>query len=364
MNFPLSYTAVLKRIEEIDPIAYTTSRNFIDGSVTYLSPYISRGLISTKQVMESVIEKGYEPEKIERFLQELAWRDYWQYLWLEHGTDINQDLKRPQEQAKNTGIPKALLDASTGIFSIDQSIEEFYNTGYLHNHLRMYIASISTNIAQCKWLEPAKWMYYHLLDGDWASNALSWQWVCGANSSKKYYANQENINKYTKSDQQKSFLDVSYDELPRLSAPSSLEEIVKIDLQTPLPKTEAIKIDAGKDTLLYTYYNIDPLWKKDEDVNRVLILEPSVFNSYPVSEKCIAFVLALAKENIKNVQIFVGEFSELEKEYQTTYYFKEHALNKHFKGIESPKTFLVSGITGQHNSFFSYWKQVKKQLIP
>jgi deoxyribodipyrimidine photo-lyase len=60
----------------------------------------------------------------------------------------------------------------------------------------MYIASLACNVAQSQWRIPAKWMYYHLLDADWASNALSWQWVAGTNSNKKYFANQNNINKY------------------------------------------------------------------------------------------------------------------------------------------------------------------------
>ena len=71
----------------------------------------------------------------------------------------------------------------------------------------MYIASIVCNIAKSHWKLPSKWFYYYLLDGDLASNNLSWQWVCGANSSKKYYANQENINKFCFTKQKNTFLD-------------------------------------------------------------------------------------------------------------------------------------------------------------
>ena len=83
----------------------------------------------------------------------------------------------------------------------------------MHNHLRMYTAAICCNIGQYHWLQPAKWMYYHLLDGDWGSNALSWQWVAGTNSHKKYIANQENINKYCFTKDENTFLDKSYAEL-------------------------------------------------------------------------------------------------------------------------------------------------------
>ncbi|MFN5422375.1 MAG: deoxyribodipyrimidine photolyase, partial [bacterium] len=68
MNFPTQYSDILDRLDEIDPIAYGRSRNFIDGAVTYLSPYISRGVISTRQIMQHVMKKGYKPYQIEKFL--------------------------------------------------------------------------------------------------------------------------------------------------------------------------------------------------------------------------------------------------------------------------------------------------------
>ena len=83
----------------------------------------------------------------------------------------------------------------------------------------MYIASLVTNIAKTAWLKPAKWMYYHLLDGDWGSNALSWQWVAGTNSNRKYYMNQDNINKYTKTNQKNTIIDTSYDSIINLNQP-------------------------------------------------------------------------------------------------------------------------------------------------
>jgi deoxyribodipyrimidine photo-lyase len=71
-NFPTSYEKILERIHHINPTQYGKTRNFINGAVTYLSPYISRGVISVKQVMESVLQKGYKPYQVIKFLQELA----------------------------------------------------------------------------------------------------------------------------------------------------------------------------------------------------------------------------------------------------------------------------------------------------
>ncbi|MDX1409150.1 MAG: FAD-binding domain-containing protein, partial [Saprospiraceae bacterium] len=196
MSFPARYEDIVARIDHIDPVAYGRTRNYLDGAVTRLSPYISRGVISTRQVMNRVLDRGYNPARIEKFLQELAWRDYWQQVWVALGEGINYDLRRPQEQVEHWVMPKAVAEAATGIDAVDAGIRELYDTGYMHNHLRMYLAAITCNIGRSHWRTPAQWMYYHLLDGDWASNALSWQWVAGTNSRRKYIANQDNINKF------------------------------------------------------------------------------------------------------------------------------------------------------------------------
>ena len=86
VDFPASYQQIIERINRINPIQYSKTRNFINGAVTYLSPYISRGVISVKQVMDAVLQKGYKPYQIEKFLQELAWREYFQRIW-QHTAD-------------------------------------------------------------------------------------------------------------------------------------------------------------------------------------------------------------------------------------------------------------------------------------
>ncbi len=166
------------------PAQYGRTRNFLDGAVTYLSPYISRGVLSTRKVLNSVLRREIDPSRMQKFIQELAWRDYWQQIWKVKGEAINDDLKRPQPDVRNQEMPEALLNANSGIEAIDLAIRSLYDTGYMHNHIRMYVAAIACNIGGSHWKVPAQWMYYHLLDGDWASNALSWQWVAGSNASK------------------------------------------------------------------------------------------------------------------------------------------------------------------------------------
>ena len=260
-------------------------------------------------------------------------------------------------------MPKAILEAATGINAIDSAIQEFYKTGYLHNHLRMYIAAISCNIGRSHWKTPAKWMYYHLLDADWASNALSWQWVAGANANKKYVANQENINTYCFTNQKDTFLDIPYEAFSDMAVPEVLKQTSPFVLKTPLPNKGPIKIAQNLPNCIYTMYNLDPLWKEDISANRILLLEPSCFDKYPVSQKTLDFILDLAHQNIPNIQIYVGEFSSLQQQYGlTNLFFKEHPLNKHYKGTQDPRDWMFD-VKGYFPSFFGYWKKCKKQII-
>jgi deoxyribodipyrimidine photo-lyase len=164
--FPTDYPSILERVDKIDPVLYGKTRNFVDGAVTYLSPYISRGVISVKQVQDRILAKGYPPAVIEKFLQELAWREYFQRVWQAKGDALFTDLKQPQADVAHYQICSALIEANTGIEAIDNAIKLFYETGYLHNHVRMYVASIACNLGKGHWSMPAKWMYYHLLDGN------------------------------------------------------------------------------------------------------------------------------------------------------------------------------------------------------
>ena len=363
--FPTSYVEILQRIRNVDPIKYGSTRNYINGSVSYLSPYIARGIISTKFVLSEILKKGYKPAQIEKFIQELAWRDYWQQIWIAKGDAINSDLKSSQTPVSNTSIPKIIVEANTGIEAVDKAIQEFYRTGYLHNHLRMYIASIACNISQSHWKVPAQWMYYHLLDADWASNALSWQWVAGTNANKKYVANQDNINKYCFTQQTNTFLDVPYEAFPSLGIPEILKDTPQLELKTPLPNYKTIVIDEALPTCIYNFYNLDPLWKKDIEANRILLLEPSHFEQYPVSQKTIDFAINISEENIVDIQIYVGEFNDLIKQNKLSaekgFYYKEHPLNNHYKGNEEPRDWMFD-VQGYYPSFFAYWKKCKKQL--
>ncbi|MFC5624317.1 FAD-binding domain-containing protein [Algoriphagus winogradskyi] len=360
-HFPTDLPSIERRIRAIDPVSYSSTRNYKDGAVTRLSPYISRGVISTKQVFEYIKTLDLKWYQVEKLVQELAWRDYWQQVWIAKGEGINQDLKQEQAPISNHQIPSAILNAETGINTVDQAIKELYRTGYMHNHMRMYVASICCNIANSHWLEPAKWMYSHLLDGDLASNQLSWQWVAGAFSSKKYFANQWNVNTYFDDNQKGTFLDVAYEEFNQLEVPNQLLDTVAFNLHTELPNHIQPNFEKDKKTLIYNYYNLDPYWHKGEDVQRVFLLEPSFFQKNPVSQKCLDFALDLS-ENIEGIQLFVGEFSDLmELLNPDQIVYKEHPASRHYQGIEEARDWL-SSVTGYFPSFFSFWRKCKKEI--
>jgi deoxyribodipyrimidine photo-lyase len=361
MNFTTDYKTILEKIKNIDVVQYAKTRNYIDGAVTYLSPYISRGVISLAQIKNSILKKC-KPYQAQKILQELAWREYWQRVWESIGNEIFADIKQLQPDVAHKKMISSIRSATTGITAIDASIEQLYSIGYMHNHCRMYTASIICNIAKAHWLQPSQWMYYHLLDGDLASNSLSWQWVASSFSSKKYYCNQENVNKYTGSNQRNTFLDTAYEELPTMEIPMLLKEQTEFLEKTELPSLNKININEDLPVLIYNSYNLDAAWHLNENANRILLLEPSHFNNFPVSEKVINFIIDLSK-NIEGIQIFVGEFYELQQKVnEAKIYFKKHPAFTHYKGIEENYDYMFPQVSGYFNSFFSYWKKCEKYL--
>lgn len=357
MKFSTKREEVYAQIDRFDTQKYARSRNFITGGVSYLSPYLSRGFITVPQVVQRLKDRGIGLEQAEKFIQELAWREFYTRTWFQKGDGIFEDIRHPQEGIERFGIPKAVLTASTGIEALDKHLASFFAQGYLHNHLRMYLSGTICNVAKYHWLEPAQWMYYHLLDGDLASNALSWQWCAGTFSNKLYYANQENINRYTGSDQRGSFLDFDYEDLPLQAVPEVLRSSVEAELVFTPPATKIPVLQEGVPTFIYTHYTLDPTFHEGEEGNRILILEPSHFAKHPMAPKTIQFILDLAA-NIPGIQVFYGEYAEL----KVKGVFRDHPINSHFQGIREVHPTLAPGLQGEFNSFFSFWNKLSKQL--
>ncbi len=359
----------------IDPKKYEKSRNYVDGAVTELGPYISRGVIDTRFIWEYLLKKGYDFDGMFGLVQQLAWRDFFQRIWQQRGEGINQDIRGAQLGVIHGDIPAAIAAGISGIQGIDQGIQRLITTGRMHNHVRMYTAFLSCNFSGAHWRSSAQWMYSNLLDGDWGSNALSWQWVAGTFSNKKYIANQDNINRYTSTEQRDTYLDCSYEELATAPVPEVLKAKVVFELKTPLPamtylandkKTPIspapLQLEPDQPLLIYNYYNLSPQWRISQRANRVLLLEPSHFEKYPVAQHCVDFMMSLAKE-IPGLRVYVGEFDVLAGLVgDTQIIYREHPLNQHYYGTVDERTWLVPNLEGDFSSFFSFWKKAEKSL--
>jgi deoxyribodipyrimidine photo-lyase len=196
-HFPPTLDAAHARIAAVRPAAYARSRNALDGAVTRLSPYITHGFVSLPEVLAGVAER-HRLDVQHKFVYELGWREYFHHVWRRRGEEILHSLHAGPvpESAYSREMPPDIREARTGLPVIDQAVHTLYAVGYLHNHARMWLASYVVHLRKIHWRAGADWMIAHLLDGDLASNHLSWQWVAGTGSHKPYLFNAENVARY------------------------------------------------------------------------------------------------------------------------------------------------------------------------
>jgi deoxyribodipyrimidine photo-lyase len=215
------YSAMKERLDQLDPVTYGRNRNYLDGAVSKLSAYIRHGVITLREVLDEAKKKG-SPEEIYKFVQELAWRDHWQRIYKAHPEWIWEDIEpyktgyKAHEYAFD--LPDEIKEGKTKVACIDHFCKTLIETGYLHNHARMYLASYIVHWRRIRWQAGAQWFLEHLLDGDPASNNLSWQWVASTFSNKPYIFNLQNVQKYASKDidtsiENNQVLAASYEEL-------------------------------------------------------------------------------------------------------------------------------------------------------
>lgn len=192
--------AAQARIAAVRPKAYAATRNHLEGAVSGLSPYLTHGFVSLPEVLQCVATK-HRLEAQHKFVYELGWREYFRHVWDEHGAGILRSLHAGvlPDGAYARELPVDIREARTGVPAIDQAVRTLYATGMLHNHARMWLASYVVHLRKVHWRAGADWLYAHLLDGDLASNHLSWQWVAGTGSHKPYLFNAENVARFAPS---------------------------------------------------------------------------------------------------------------------------------------------------------------------
>ena len=180
---------------------YSKSRNFDfgtenRGNVSRLSPYISHRLILERDAVKEALTL-YPFSQIEKFIEEIFWGVYWRG-WLEQRPSVWESFRNyPRPPSADSKYARA-VNAGTGIDCFDHWVEELKTDNYLHNHARMWFASIWVFTLKLPWQWGARFFLEHLLDGSSASNTLSWRWVAGIQTKgKTYLARQSNIQKYS-----------------------------------------------------------------------------------------------------------------------------------------------------------------------
>lgn len=185
----------LKNLNSVDVVAYAKNRNFLNGAVTHLSPYLRHGCIGLKECADSVKQRFGEAG--DKLLFEFAWRDYWRQVWYAQGNAIFSDIEAPKVTLGRAPLPEDISQGKTGLPCMDGFIGDLHNSGYMHNHGRMWLASYVVHHRKVDWRAAADWFEVNLIDGDMASNHLSWQWVASTFSAKPYFFNQENLKRYS-----------------------------------------------------------------------------------------------------------------------------------------------------------------------
>ena len=208
MNFPTSRNNALKKLEDFienNILDYTKSRNFDFGiqnrkNTSCLSPHVSHGAINETEIINKVLKKHLF-NKTDKFIQEVLWRIYWRG-WMELRPMVWNDylikLKSLNEKYKTNKNYLNAIKGETNIQCFNDWVNELKETNYLHNHTRMWFASIWIFTLELPWELGAELFLKYLYDGDSASNTLGWRWVAGIQTSGKHYlASQWNIKMFT-----------------------------------------------------------------------------------------------------------------------------------------------------------------------
>jgi len=261
LNFIPTRAAALARMREFLPAAgrYAAERNYVrpaHENVSRLSPWVQKRLLLESEIVAAARDRWSFPA-VEKFVQEVYWRTYWKgwleqrpaawSRWCEAVPRLRDSLSTEQRATL-----EAALAGRTGIAGFDAWAQELVATGYLHNHARMWFASIWIFTLRLPWELGAAFFIEHLLDGDVASNTLSWRWVAGLQTpGKTYVARADNIAFYTDGEYAPEASQLA-------SAPFAITE-------EPLPKVAAWTEDPAQISSLKTFEHVG-LWLHPEDL--------------------------------------------------------------------------------------------------
>ena len=296
----------LGKLNNVDAVAYGRNRNFLNGSVTHLSPYLRYGCLTLNETFAVI--KGKFGLTAEHILMQLAWRDYWRQVWSTRGNAIYSEMEPPKVALEYAPLTDAVRQGKTGLPCMDAFIDDLLTTGYVHNHARMWLASYIVHHLKIDWREAADWFEAHLLDGSIASNHLSWQWVASTFSSKPYYFNKENLARYTGEKYCAGCtadcpFDTSYETLQaRLFTQPARTDAKRYPLK-PVPMSTA---SMHKAVAVYVH---DEMLSPNNSVlsqpfPKIFVFDPQLHGDWPLNR--LQFVMDCLSE-MMNVEVWVGD---------------------------------------------------------
>ncbi|GHF43307.1 deoxyribodipyrimidine photo-lyase [Deinococcus metalli] len=195
-------TAALEALARLDPVQYGRDRSSLDGHVSRVSPYLRHGVLTLAEVRDAALSRvpASAPSRAWKYVNELSWHDYFTRVYAEVGDLVWQDFQPYKTgwpaSAYTHDFPEDIAQGRTGLACVDAWSRELRETGYLHNHVRMWLAAYVVHHRRIWWQGGASWFITHLLDGDPANNNLNWQWVASTWRAFPYIWNRGTLQKY------------------------------------------------------------------------------------------------------------------------------------------------------------------------
>ena len=304
MNFE---TTRAKAIENLDRFVernlsdYSKLRNFDFGpdkrsNVSCLSPYITHGVLNEVEIIKKSLAK-YSFNKNEKFIQEVLWRTYWKG-WLELRPSVWSDyiisLNSIREKYKEDINYLKAIEGKTNIECFDEWVKELKTHNYLHNHTRMWFASIWIFTLDLPWQLGAEFFLKHLYDGDAASNTLGWRWVAGIQTQGKHYlASEWNIKKFTNN----RFQNIKLNENAPPKMADKTYSIIKNDFINPTINEDKTLI-IFENSLSFEISNL-----KEFKFNKIiLVVNSNEFRQVKLSDNVIKFKSELINDQLERIE--------------------------------------------------------------
>lgn len=362
----------LDKLSEIDVKAYGKNRDFINGSVSKLSPYLRHGCITSKEVLAEVYSRS--GPKTNKFIEELAYHTFWRENWYRHGDAIFSDMEPPKVPLGKKPLPDFVKQGITGLPCMDEVVRSLNNEGYVHNHARMWFAAFLVHWLKVDWREAADWFETQLLDGDLASNHLSWQWIASTYSAKPYYFNKENLARFTgeaycKTCQINCPFDNSYEDIHQQLFPEEVpQEMTRYRVKS---FESTLDNQASNDEIAVFVHDemlspTNPLMNLA--MNKVFVFDERLHEAWPI--KRIQFVMDCLSE-MPMVDVWIGQTDEVLAALGIGQVITQNTPNQQIRSLISPfnpiwenEEPLVDAEVSldQLSRFSKYWKQIKPAI--